>query len=230
MTEKKILVLEDEESIRTFVVFNLKREGFDVIEADSGEKAIQLFDENPDISMAVLDVMLPGIDGFEVCRHLRVSGFEGGIIMLTARSMENDKVSGFMNGADDYVTKPFSVVELVMRVKALERRLVFAKPQNEDVVSVGVFEMNTARRVLLKQGRQIDLTQVEFDILKLLMKNKDKALSRADIILDVWGKDSHEDPKIIDVNVRRLRIKIEDDPADPKFVVAVRGFGYRLEG
>ena len=230
MNEKKILVLEDEESIRTFVVFNLKREGFIVLEADSGENAIEIFQENKDISIAILDVMLPGIDGFEVCRHLRVSGFDGGIIMLTARGMENDKINGFMNGADDYVTKPFSVAELVMRVKALGRRVNILKPQNEDILRSGIFEMNFARHQVTKNNVKIDLTQVEFDIMKVLIKNKEKALARTEILNLVWGKEYLEDLKIIDVNIRRLRMKIEDDPADPQFIVAVRGVGYRWEG
>lgn len=230
MEERKILVLEDEESIRTFVVFNLKKEGFTVLEASSGEQAIEIFNENKDIKIAVLDVMLPGIDGFEVCRHIRVAGFEGGIIMLTARSMENDKISGFMNGADDYLTKPFSVVELVMRIKALERRVVSVKAQNDDILRSGIFEINLARHEVLKRNEKVDLTQVEFDILKELIKNKDKALSRTEILSEVWGKDCIDDLKIIDVNIRRLRIKIEDNPAEPQFIVAVRGLGYRWEG
>ncbi|MFI3226399.1 MAG: response regulator transcription factor [Clostridia bacterium] len=230
MNDKKILVLEDEEGIRTFIVFNLKREGYTVLEADTGEKAIEIFEENPDITMAILDVMLPGIDGFEVCRHLRLSGFEGGIVMLTARSMENDKIDGFMNGADDYVTKPFSVVELGLRVKALDRRLSIGKPHNDDIIRSGIFEINLARREVLKGTVRIDLTQVEFDILKELIKNREKALTRNEILQLVWGKEHIDDMKIIDVNIRRLRIKIEDDPADPKFIGAVRGVGYRWEG
>ena len=226
---RKILVLEDEESIRTFIVLNLKREGFEVLEADTGEKATVIYDNNKDISMAILDVMLPGIDGFEVCRHLRVSGFEGGIIMLTARSMENDKVNGFQNGADDYVTKPFSVVELVMRVKALERRTSHLKPQNDDIMRSGIFEINTLRREVLKNNHRLELTQVEFDILTALIKNRDKALTRPELLNIVWGKEHLEDLKIIDVNIRRLRIKIEDDPAEPKFITAIRSVGYRWE-
>ncbi|MFI3114987.1 MAG: response regulator transcription factor [Clostridia bacterium] len=228
--EKKILVLEDEEGIRTFIVFNLKKEGYTVLEADCGEKAIEIYAENPDISIAILDVMLPGIDGFEVCRHLRVSGFEGGIIMLTARGMENDKIDGFMNGADDYVTKPFSVAELGFRVKALDRRLSVNKPQNEDIIMSGVFEINIARREVLKNNNRLDLTHVEFDILKALIQNREKALTRNELLQLVWGKEKIEDLKIIDVNIRRLRIKIEEDPAEPKHISAVRGVGYRWEG
>lgn len=229
MVGKKILVLEDEESIRTFLVLNLEREGFKVLQAETGEKALEIFAENKDIKIAILDVMLPGIDGFEVCRHLRVSGFEGGVIMLTARSMETDKINGFMTGADDYVTKPFSVVELVMRVKTLEKRLG-GKIQKETLIQSGIFEIDTIKYKVTKNGIKLNLTQVEFDILKNLIINKEKALSRAEILDMVWEKDYIEDLKIIDVNIRRLRIKIEDDPADPKFVVAVRGIGYRWEG
>ncbi len=225
----KILVLEDEESIRTFLVLNLKREKFEVLQAETGEKAIEIYEQNPDILIAILDVMLPGIDGFEVCRHLRVSGFDGGIVMLTARSMENDRINGFMTGADDYVTKPFSVVELVMRVKALERRLNFAKPQNDDIIKTKTFEINLARHEVYRGGQKIELTHVEFDILKQLVIHKDKVLSRGEILKEVWKKDNLDDIKIVDVNIRRLRMKIEDDPADPKFVSAVRGVGYRWE-
>lgn len=228
--EKKILVLEDEEGIRTFIVFNLKREGYTVLEADCGEKAIEIFDENKDISIAILDVMLPGIDGFEVCRHLRVTGFEGGIIMLTARGMENDKIDGFMNGADDYVTKPFSVAELGLRVKALDRRLSVNSHQNDDIINSGIFKINIARREVLKNNNRLELTQVEFDILKALVQNREKALSRNELLNLVWGKDDIDDLKIIDVNIRRLRIKIEDDPAEPQHIAAVRGVGYRWEG
>lgn len=228
---KKILVLEDEESIRTFIVLNLKREQYTVLEAESGEQAIEIFDQNKDITMAILDVMLPGIDGFDVCRHLRVSGFDGGIIMLTARSMENDKINGFQNGADDYVTKPFLVSELVLRVKALERRVGNIKPQKtDDIIRSNVFEINPSRREVRKNGMNLELTQVEFDILVTLIKNKDKALARKELFTLVWGKENMEDLKIIDVNIRRLRIKIEDDPAEPKFITAIRSVGYRWEG
>lgn len=228
----KILVLEDEESIRTFIVLNLKREGHIVLEASSGEQAIEIFDKNQDITVAILDVMLPGIDGFDVCRHMRVSGFEGGIIMLTARSMESDKINGFQNGADDYVTKPFSVNELVMRVKALERRILNTKPKmlGEEIIHSNIFSINPSRREVLKNSQKIDLTQVEFDILVALIKNKDKAITRKELLFIVWGKEDIEDLKIIDVNIRRLRIKIEDDPAEPKFITAIRSVGYRWEG
>lgn len=227
---RKILVLEDEENIRSFVVLNLKRAGFDVIEAASGEEALALFDANPDIAVAVLDVMLPGIDGYEVCRTMRARGSNAGIIMLTARVQESDKVTGLMTGADDYVTKPFSVVELVARVEALYRRVGGMGFQEDDVIRSGPFKLNLRAREVTKNGVKIELTQIEYGILKMFMTNIGKALSRDDILEMVWGHHYVGELKIVDVNIRRLRIKIEDDPAHPKNIVTVRGYGYMWEG
>lgn len=227
---RKILVLEDEENIRSFVVLNLKRAGFDVIEAASGEDALTLFDANPDIAVAVLDVMLPGIDGYEVCRTMRARGSNAGIIMLTARVQESDKVTGLMTGADDYVTKPFSVVELVARVEALYRRVGGMGFQEDEAIRSGPFKLNLRAREVTKNGVKIELTQIEYGILKMFMTNIGKALSRDDILEMVWGHHYVGELKIVDVNIRRLRIKIEDDPAHPKNIVTVRGYGYMWEG
>lgn len=227
----RILVVEDEESIRTFLVLSLKREGYDVVEAESGEQAMEFFEQDPNFLIIISDVMMPGIDGFEVVKRVREADFRGGIIMLTAKSLENDRITGFMNGADDYVTKPYSVIELVMRVKSLERRLTVTKQSSGDLIVTGIFELNLARREVNKNGTRIDLTQVEFEILKQLMMQREKVLSRVELMNIVWGKEGNEvDTKIIDVNIRRLRIKIEDDPAEPRFISAVRGVGYRWEG
>jgi DNA-binding response OmpR family regulator len=225
----KVMVLEDEESIRSFVVINLKREGFEVIEAASGEEAIEKYRQNKDITVAILDVMLPGIDGYEVCQTLRADGYNAGIIMLTARVQEVDKVTGLMTGADDYVTKPFSVVELVARVKALHRR-VAGKPFAEEAIQSGDFKLDLRGRELRKNGVKINLTQVEYSIMRVFMENQGKAMSRDELMTRIWGRDYSGELKIVDVNIRRLRIKIEENPAAPKHIVTVRGFGYIWEG
>lgn len=224
----KVLVLEDEESIRTFIVINLKRQGYEVIQAASGEEALELYDLNRDIAIAILDVMLPGIDGFEVCRGIRALGFTGGVIMLTARVQDDDKVTGFMTGADDYVTKPFSVTELLARVSALYRR-VSGEKFSEDTIVSGVFKLSMRSRELFKNGIKIDLTQIEFSLMKMFLSNKGKALSRGDILNIIWGNEYSSELKIVDVNIRRLRMKIEDDPGVPRYLIAIRGFGYIWE-
>ena len=228
--KRKVLVLEDEENICSFVVLNLKRAGFEVIEAGTGEQALELFDQNPDILVAVLDVMLPGIDGYEVCRAMRARGSRAGIIMLTARTQESDKVTGLMTGADDYVTKPFSVVELVARVEALFRRVGGGGYQDDDSIRSGPFRLDTRSREVTKNGVKIELTQIEYGILKAFMTNVGRALSRDDILEMVWGHHYVGELKIVDVNIRRLRIKIEDNPASPRYIVTVRGYGYMWEG
>ncbi len=225
---KKVLVLEDEENIRSFVVINLKRAGYQTIEAGTGEDALVALKENPDVKVALLDIMLPGIDGFEVCRRIRAMDNKIGIIMLTARTQEMDKVTGLMTGADDYVTKPFSPAELTARVDALFRRtggdMEMASP---DEISDPPFLLNTRNRTLEKNGRLVKLTPAEYSMLKLFMENPGKALSREEILDEVWGKEYFGELKIVDVNVRRLRIKIEDTPQKPVFVNTVWGYGYK---
>lgn len=228
--KRKVLVLEDEENIRSFVVLNLKRAGYEVVQADTGEEALQKYKENPDIAVAVLDVMLPGIDGYEVCRTMRAGGFTAGVIMLTARTQEADKVTGLMTGADDYVTKPFSVVELVARVDALFRRVSGNAFSGDELIKSGPFQLNLRARELLKNGAKVELTQIEYGILKAFMQNIGKALSRDDLLEMVWGHHYVGELKIVDVNIRRLRIKIEDNPAAPRFITTVRGYGYMWEG
>ena len=224
---KKILVLEDETSIRSFVVINLKRAGYDPIEAGTGAEAFEKLKENPDIRVALLDIMLPDIDGFEVCRRIRASDSKMGIIMLTARTQEMDKVTGLMTGADDYVTKPFSPAELTARVDALYRRLGGEDTADSSVLVQGPFRLNTRNRTLEKNGERIKLTQVEYSIIKMFMDNPGKALSREDILNIVWGRDYFGELKIVDVNIRRLRIKIEDDPTNPTYITTVWGYGYK---
>ena len=230
MMTRKVLVLEDEENIRAFVVINLKRAGYEVVQAGSGEEALEKYQENTDVAVCILDVMLPGIDGYEVCRTLRSEGYEGGIIMLTARTQESDKVTGLMTGADDYVTKPFSVVELVARVEALFRRVGGLGFQEDDAIRSGPFKLHLRAREVTKNGVKIELTQIEYGILKAFLSNIGKALSRDDILEMVWGHHYVGELKIVDVNIRRLRIKIEDNPAAPKYIVTVRGYGYMWEG
>ena len=224
---KKVLILEDEVSIRSFVVINLKRAGYEVVEAGTGEEALELLKANPDVGVAILDIMLPGIDGFEVCRSIRVTDKKIGIIMLTARSQEMDKITGLMTGADDYMTKPFSPAELTARIDALYRRIDSAGSSNQIELKHGPFVLNTRNRTLDKEGRRIKLTQVEYAIVKLFMQNPGRALSREDILAAVWGRDYDGELKIVDVNIRRLRIKIEDDTANPTYITTVWGFGYK---
>ena len=225
---RKVLVLEDESSIRSFIVINLRRAGYDVIEAETGEEALEQLREHPDTTVALLDIMLPGIDGFEVCRRIRATNTRIGIIMLTARSQEMDKVTGLMTGADDYVTKPFSPAELTARVDALFRRTGGDEaPISPDELSDPPFLLNTRNRTLEKNGQRVKLTQVEYSIVKLFMENPGKALSREEILDTVWGKDYFGELKIVDVNIRRLRIKIEDNAQKPTFVNTVWGYGYK---
>ena len=225
---KKILVLEDEANIRSFVVINLRRSGYEPIEAESGAEALEKLKVNPDICLALLDVMLPDIDGFEVCRRIRASGSKMGIIMLTAKSQEIDKVTGLMTGADDYVTKPFSPAELTARVDALIRRLGVDDDEKTSVeITSGPFVLNTRNRTLEKNGQRLKLTQIEYLLMKLFMENPGKAMSREDILSAVWGGDFSGELKTVDVNIRRLRIKIESDPTEPEYLTTVWGYGYK---
>lgn len=223
---KKVLILEDEVSIRSFVVINLKRAGYEAIEAGTGREALERLKENPDTGVAILDIMLPDIDGFEVCRSIRATNKTIGIIMLTARTQEMDKVTGLMTGADDYVTKPFSPAELVARVDALYRR-IGGSENTEDVLSSGPFVLHLRSRTLDKNSEHIRLTQTEFAIMKLFMENPGRALSREDILHAVWGADYNGEVKIVDVNIRRLRIKIEDNATEPEYITTVWGYGYK---
>ncbi len=224
---KKVLILEDEVNIRSFVVINLKRAGYQVLEAGTGAEALEKLQKNPDIGVAILDIMLPDIDGFEVCRRIRATSMQIGVIMLTARTQEMDKVTGLMTGADDYVTKPFSPAELTARIDALFRRLGGDNQAASEMLRQGPFVMNTRNHTLEKNGVRLRLTQVEFSILKLFMQNPGRALSREDIQSAVWGKENEGDLKIVDVNIRRLRIKIEDDAKEPAYITTVWGFGYK---
>ena len=224
---RKVLILEDEVNIRSFVVINLRRAGYDVIEAGTGQEALDQLQKNSDIGVAILDIMLPDIDGFEVCSQIRASNKTIGIIMLTARTQEMDKVTGLMTGADDYVTKPFSPAELTARVDALFRRIGKGVSYGSEILSQGPFVMNTRNHTLDKNGERIRLTQVEYSIMKLFLTNPGRALSREDILNEVWGREFDGELKIVDVNIRRLRIKIEDDTSNPSYITTVWGVGYK---
>ena len=232
---KKILVAEDEQNIREFVVINLKRAGYDCVEAASGEEALRVYEQaGGDFDVAVLDIMMPGsLDGLAVCKELRQKNATIGIIMLTAKTQEMDKVTGLMMGADDYVTKPFSPSELVARVDSLYRRVAIAEMREEnnfqeELVS-GDFVLNLRNRALKKKGRMIELTQVEFQIMEYFFSNPGVALDRTNILTHVWGEAYYGEEKIVDVNIRRLRMKIEDEPSNPKHIVTVWGLGYKWE-
>ena len=225
---KKILVLEDEANIRSFVVINLNLAGYETIGAGSGEEALEQLRMNPDVRVALLDIMLQDMDGFEVCRRIRAGNSKIGIIMLTARTQEMDKVTGFMTGADDYVTKPFSPAELTARIDALYRR-IGGDMMDDGEIQQPPFVLNTRKRTLEKNGQRIKLTQVEYAIMKMFMENPGKALSREEILKFVWGENYLGELKIVDVNIRRLRVKIEDEPTSPAFITTIWGYGYKWE-
>ncbi len=228
---KRLLIVEDEDAIREFEAINLRRAGYEVTEAASAEEALELVDTGAfAFDVALLDVMMPGMDGFSLCRELRKRSDTMGIIMLTAKSQETDKVSGLTIGADDYITKPFSPSELLARVDSLYRRVeLYGKKGDSSgsAVTLGDFKLDFRRRTLLKKGTEIELTQVEFQIMEYFFANPDVALSRHDILVKIWGDSYYGEEKIVDVNVRRLRMKIEDDPSRPAHLVTVWGMGYK---
>ena len=230
---KKVLILEDEVSIRSFVVINLKRAGYEVVEAGTGEEALELLKANPDVGVAILDIMLPGIDGFEVCRSIRVTDKKIGIIMLTARSQEMDKITGLMTGADDYMTKPFSMKELMARVKAnIRRRSMEYTPAQSTAgqIEADGLCLNPETYQVTKNGTPVELTQKEYDLLSYLIRERGKVFSREDLMQRVWNYDYYGDMRTVDVTVRRLREKIEDDPGKPQYILTRRGVGYYFAG
>lgn len=233
MDKIKILVAEDEEPIREFIVINLIRAGYDVVEAVDGQDAYEKYmADSESIMIAVLDVMMPRMDGFELCKKLRSMSNNIGIMMLTAKTQEMDKVSGLLLGADDYVTKPFSPSEFTARVDALARRVsaVFKNDtaeNNEDVIVSGDFKLDCRSHSLTCAGKYIDVTQVEFQILEFFFKNQGSALSRTEILNSVWGNEYFGEEKIVDVNIRRIRKKIEDNPSNPKHLLTIWGLGYK---
>ncbi len=230
---KKVLIAEDESAIREIIAITLRRAGYEVTEACDGEQALAIYGEKEgDFDVVLLDIMMPNVDGLEVCKRLRNASSTVGIIMLTAKTQEMDKVSGLLMGADDYITKPFSPSELMARVDSVYRRVAMnnmnkAQPVKADKITIAPFELNLRNRTLYKNNQLIELTQVEFQIIEYFFSNHGKALSRTDILKQVWGESYFGDEKVVDVNIRRLRMKIEDEPSIPKHLVTVWGMGYK---
>ena len=224
---KKILIVEDEDSIRGFLKINLKRNGFEVLETYNGEEGLEIL-ESEDPVLIILDVMLPGIDGFEVCKRAREKKDNIGIIMLTAKGQDMDKIMGLEYGADDYMVKPFNPMELLLRIKAILRRIGGNKENN--IIRNGIFTIDSYGKKVFKGGKEIDLTPKEYSLIKLFIENPNKAFSRDELLDLVWGKDYFADSKIIDVNIRRLRSKIEDSSSKEGYIETIWGFGYRWRG
>ncbi len=225
---KKLLVCEDEDAIREFEVLTLRRAGYEVVDTACGEDAIEAFNKAPnDFSVVLLDIMMPGIDGLTVCKKIREKNSRVGIIILSAKTQEMDKVSGLMLGADDYVTKPFSPSELAARVDAICRRISVGNDAQNAVLTSGPFVLNMDGHTFTKNGKLIDLTQVEFQLMELFMRNAETAMERRQILVRIWGESYTGDDKIVDVNIRRLRMKIEDEPSSPAHLQTVWGYGYK---
>jgi DNA-binding response OmpR family regulator len=223
---EKILIIEDEQSILMALTDDLGLEGYEIASARDGLEGLEMAkDERYDL--IVLDIMLPKMDGFEVCKQLRQAGVGTPILMLTAKSQEIDKVLGLELGADDYVTKPFSPRELLARVKAILRRVKSTQDQM-DVYRFSDVEIDFKKYEVKKKGQPVYLTSLEFSLIGFLIKHKDEVLDRSTILDEVWGKDVYVLPKTVDTHIGHLRKKIEDDPAHPKHIIGVRGMGYKL--
>ena len=228
---KYVLVVEDEAPIREMIALNLKMGGYEVLSACSAEEALLLTRQSEkEFDVALLDIMLPGMNGFSLCEQLRRQFPRMGIIILSAKTQEADKVSGLSIGADDYMTKPFSVSELLARIEALCRRVErfseAARPEESRITS-GRFVMDSRSHILFRDGQPVDLTQVEYQIMDLFFHNIGVALVRDKILEKVWGPNYYGDVKIVDVNIRRLWMKIEEDPGNPRHILTVWGYGYR---
>ncbi|MDD3315787.1 MAG: response regulator transcription factor [Syntrophaceticus sp.] len=224
----KVLIVDDEEAIVKLVSFNLEKEGFETLAAYDGREALDLIRREP-LDLVVLDVMLPEMDGLSLCRQLRLDGIQVPILMLTAKDGEIDKVLGLEIGADDYLTKPFSPRELVARVRALLRRTKEAKDEPEELLKLGSLEIFPLRYEVRRDGRELDLTSREFELLLLFCQNKGIVMSREQILEKVWGYDFYGDARVVDVHIRHLREKIEIDPSNPRYIKTVRGVGYKLQ-
>lgn len=227
---KTVLVAEDEKSIREFIVINLELAGFNVIEASDGNQAISAYDNNNDIDIAILDVMMPGSDGFEVCRYIRKTNSNIGIIFLTAKTQEQDKIDGFRYGADDYVSKPFSPSELIARTETLYRRVEYSKTllasAATDTLTSGDYVLDLKRHCITNADKEIELTQIEFQILECFLSRPGEMIERKYILDKVWGSPYYGDDKVVDVNIRRLRLKLEENPSEPRHLITVWGQGY----
>jgi len=223
----KVLVVEDEQSLREPLVFMLQKEGYEVIEAENGQVAIEKF-ESLGADLILLDLMMPKLDGNQVCKQIRLSS-NVPIIMLTAKDSEVDKVVGLEIGADDYVTKPYSTRELLARMKAVLRRKIEPSVEADSVLVAGELRLDSDRHQVTLAGKQIAFPLKEFELLELLMENVNRVLTRGQIIDRVWGANYFGDTKTLDVHIKRLRSKIEEDPARPKYIQTVRGLGYKFE-
>ena len=228
MSKEKILVVEDEEAILMLLEDDLTMEGYEVATARDGERGLSMAQEGV-YDLVILDVMLPRKDGFEVCRQLRGSGAAVPILMLTAKSQEIDKVLGLELGADDYVTKPFSPRELIARVRAILRRGK-APPQRIERYRFGDIDIDFKKFETTRSGRAVDLTAREYALLRFLIEHRDGAVSRSEILEEVWGGEVEVFPRTVDTHVANLRKKLEDDPSDPRHIVGVRSVGYRFAG
>ncbi len=236
---KNVLIMDDEKSIRDLLVINFKRAGYTVHEADCGRAALKVFEENPDIILAILDIMLPDIDGFQVCRRLREKNRNMGIIMLSAKDLDEDMLSGYGSGADDYVKKPFSPAILIAKADALCRRVesvasssrgqTEAPKKSSAIYSYegSPFSRDTRTNSFYKNGKPLDLTPTEVNILKFFLEHPDTPLTREEILQGVWGEDFYGDPDIVNVNIRRLRVKIEESAKAPKYIKTEWNYGYR---
>ena len=228
---RTVLVAEDESTIRDFIVINLKIAGFDVIEACNGAKAIELYDTYSDnIDIALLDVMMPEATGHDVCKHIRENNANVGVIFLTAKTQEQDIIGGFKFGADDYITKPFSPSELVARIETLYRRVEYSKKlmksSQNDKIRLGNFELDLKKHCVSNKGEVIELTQIEFQVLECFFNEPGKAIDRKYILNKVWGDPYFGDDKVVDVNIRRLRLKLEECPSNPRHLITIWGQGY----
>jgi len=224
-----ILLVDDEDAVQKLLTYPLEHEGFRVLQARDGEEALQRF-TGEHVDLVVLDLMLPKLDGLEVCRRLRAKSTVP-IIMLTARDDELDKVVGLEIGADDYITKPFSIREFRSRVRALLRRAAIAQREDgRDVIAVGGLEIDVARRTVEVDGAQVNLTYVEFELLRTMAARPGRVYSRQALLEALWGDYAYREPRTIDVHVRHLREKLEADPKEPSLILTVRGVGYRFKG
>ncbi|MBU3145720.1 response regulator transcription factor [Clostridium sp. CF012] len=222
----RILIVEDEESIRKFIKISLKREKFEVFEAASAEEGMQkILQETPDV--LILDVMLPGMNGFELCEKLKKQNQNIGIIILTARGQDMDKIMGLEFGADDYMVKPFNPLELIARINSLLRRMKYKSNEGSNFINSREFRIDLYSKKIFKSDIELDLTPKEFLLMKMFIQNPSKALSRDELLNSIWGYEFIGDTKIVDVNIRRLRSKVEKDPSDPKYIETVWGTGYR---
>jgi DNA-binding response OmpR family regulator len=233
MTDRapRILLVDDEQPIQTLLSFPLQRDGYEVVQASDGRDALARFDEQS-FDLVVLDVMLPRIDGLEVCKRLRANGSTVPIIMLTAKSEEIDKVLGLELGADDYITKPFSMREFRSRVKAALRRAGMGRADADDAdeqpIEVRGLRIDTTKRAVMRDGEAVPTTFVEFEILTALARSPGRVFTRDMLLARVWGDSAYRDPRTIDVHIRHLREKIEADPKEPEYLFTVRGVGYRF--